>query len=800
MKQDIDMNHIINAFKNLPRRGQHNFVKILCLALGLAISSVIIAEIYFEQTYDTYFPGWERTYLISEVGTNHGETMEFTNTSGATAQGVKQYAPMVEAATSTHYFYDDAQCKMEDQNIVSANIMMADSCFFDVFPQKILIGKAKQILSQPLSCLIDSETAAKIGGNVVGKHFTLSNYPGTTFTIYGVFEAFPWGSSFHGTQMILSRCSVPYVYSYDGRDQWVGNDSYRSYIRLAKGHEAKELKPYVNKMREDHFPLKEMKNMGIELNYDFTVLSDVYTQDPYVKKMGWIMGIIAFVLLFTSVMNYLLIIVGNLVGRSREMAIRKCYGAESKNIHAIIFSEALVHVGLAVVLAAVLVFLCKGTIENFLSAPVSTLVLNRGSWILVAICILVLLVGGLLPGWLYNKIPVAIAFRGYNENRNRWKLGLLGVQFVISGLLFSLLYIVNGQYQLMLGLNPGYDYDHVAIVSVDASNRDQRNQCLAEVRRMPNVKDCSSTFNVPLDGYDRSGNMVGVPGDEKNTFNIMEMSGVDDNFFKMMNIPIVQGSFFTERNDSCRQVIIDERGAEKLIKTWHWKDGVVGKQITCTGHDNNIFTICGVSKNIRWGAVETGGDGMNEFPDLYFYSAKTAYYMLVKFNELRDESLSELQSKVQAMYPNNKVIVKSYASELANQYASQLNFRNGILVAGIVTMIIALFGLVGYTSDEVNRRRKEIAIRKVNGAKVKDILRIFLKDIMKIALPCIIVGDLGAWLIARQWLMSFSEKITMTPLLFIGVTIILLVIIGLSVVINCYKVANSNPVKYLKDE
>lgn len=794
------MNHIINAFKNLPRRGQHNFVKILCLALGLAISSVIIAEIYFEQTYDTYFPGWERTYLISEVGTNHGETMEFTNTSGATAQGVKQYAPMVEAATSTHYFYDDAQCKMEDQNIVSANIMMADSCFFDVFPQKILIGKAKQILSQPLSCLIDSETAAKIGGNVVGKHFTLSNYPGTTFTIYGVFEAFPWGSSFHGTQMILSRCSVPYVYSYDGRDQWVGNDSYRSYIRLAKGHEAKELKPYVNKMREDHFPLKEMKNMGIELNYDFTVLSDVYTQDPYVKKMGWIMGIIAFVLLFTSVMNYLLIIVGNLVGRSREMAVRKCYGAESKNIHAIIFSEALVHVGLAVVLAAVLVFLCKGTIENFLSAPVSTLVLNRGSWILVAICILVLLVGGLLPGWLYNKIPVAIAFRGYNENRNRWKLGLLGVQFVISGLLFSLLYIVNGQYQLMLGLNPGYDYDHVAIVSVDASNRDQRNQCLAEVRRMPNVKDCSSTFNVPLDGYDRSGNMVGVPGDEKNTFNIMEMSGVDDNFFKMMNIPIVQGSFFTERNDSCRQVIIDERGAEKLIKTWHWKDGVVGKQITCTGHDNNIFTICGVSKNIRWGAVETGGDGMNEFPDLYFYSAKTAYYMLVKFNELRDESLSELQSKVQAMYPNNKVIVKSYASELANQYASQLNFRNEILVAGIVTMIIALFGLVGYTSDEVNRRRKEIAIRKVNGAKVKDILRIFLKDIMKIALPCIIVGDLGAWLIARQWLMSFSEKITMTPLLFIGVTIILLVIIGLSVVINCYKVANSNPVKYLKDE
>ena len=800
MKQNIDMNNIINALKNLPRRGQHNFVKILCLALGLAISSVIIAEIYFEQTYDTYFPGWERTYMISEVGTNQDETLKFNQTSGATAQGVKQYAPMVEAATRTDFFHNDAQCKMEDQNVVSANIIMADSCFFDIFPQKILVGNAKQILSQPLSCLIDSETAAKIGGNVVGKHFTLPNYPGTTFTIYGVFEEFPWGSSLHNIQMILSMPSTPYVYSYDGRDQWVGNDRYSSYIRLAKGHDAKELKPYVNKMREDHFPLKEMKNMGLELNYDFTVLSDVYTQDPYIKKMGWIMSIVAFVLLFTSVMNYLLIIVGNLVGRSREMAVRKCYGAKPKNIHAIIFSEALVHVGLAVVLAIVLVFLCKGTIENFLSAPISTLVFNRGSWILVAICILVLLIGGLVPGWLYNKIPVAIAFRGYNENRNRWKLALLGIQFVISGLLFSLLYIVNGQYHMMLGIDLGYDYDNVAIVSIDASNADQRQQCMAEIRRMPNVKDCCSTYSVPLNAYNRGGNMVGIPGDDNNTINIMEMSGVDDNYFKMMNIPIVQGSFFTDRSDSCRQVIIDERCAEKLIKTWHWKDGVVGKQITCTGHDENVFTVCGVCKNVRWGDVRTSGDMMNGFPLLYFYSLKRCYYILVKFNELKDESLAELQTKVQSLYPNNKVIVKSYASELANQYASQLNFRNGILVAGIVTMIIALFGLVGYTSDEVNRRRKEIAIRKVNGAKVKDILRIFLKDIMKIALPCIIVGDIGAWLIARQWLMSFSEKITITPLLFICVTILLLVIIALSVIINCYKVANSNPVKYLKDE
>ena len=799
------MNHIINAFKNLPRRGQHNFVKILCLALGLAISSVIIAEIYFEQTYDTYFPGWERTYQISEVGSmpsfNGSKPFSFNQTSGAIAPGVKDYAPMVEAATR-FVDMDKEQCKLENQNSIEANVLMADSCFFDIFPQKILMGKAKETLSRPLYCMIDSKLAEQIGGNVVGKHFTIPEYPGKTFTIGGIFESFPWGASLHNRQILVSLCSIGDLWGYDGRNQWVGNDNYFSYIRLAKGHEISELRPYIKKMKKDHFTAEATQTAEFTLDYEFTILSEVFTQNSYIKMMGWILGIIAFVLLFTSVMNYLLIIVGNLVTRSREMAVRKCYGAEPKNIHAIIFSEALVHVGLAVILAAVLVFLCKGTIENFLSAPISTLVFNRGSWILVSICLLVLLVGGLVPGWLYNKIPVAIAFRGYNENRNRWKLALLGVQFVISGLLFSLLFVVNQQYSLMVNMNPGYNYENVAIVHVDAINGDQRSRCLSEIKRMPDVKEVASAYSLPLESYAVNGNNVQLPDDRKSLQLIHDAGGVDDNYFRMMGIDFVQGSFFTERNDSSRQVIIDEALAKKLTTLGHWKDGAVGKRIWISSHCNEdeTMTICGVVKNIKYGTVTSEGAEFKNISYVYFYAPWTASYMLVKFNNLTEDALTELRNKVQSMYPNNAVTVLDYESEFKAQYASQLNFRNGILVAGIVTMIIALFGLVGYTSDEVNRRRKEIAIRKVNGAKVKDILRIFLKDIMKIALPCIIVGDLGAWLIARQWLMSFSEKITMTPLLFIGVTIILLVIIGLSVVINCYKVANSNPVKYLKDE
>lgn len=102
--------------------------------------------------------------------------------------------------------------------------------------------------------------------------------------------------------------------------------------------------------------------------------------------------------------------------------------------------------------------------------------------------------------------------------------------------------------------------------------------------------------------------------------------------------------------------------------------------------------------------------------------------------------------------------------------------------------------------DEVSRRSKEIAIRKVNGATVRDILELFIRDIMKVAVPSVVVGCIGGWLISAWWLQNFSQRITLTPIPFLVVTLVILLIISLSVVLNSYAVAVSNPVKYLKDE
>ena len=121
------------------------------------------------------------------------------------------------------------------------------------------------------------------------------------------------------------------------------------------------------------------------------------------------------------------------------------------------------------------------------------------------------------------------------------------------------------------------------------------------------------------------------------------------------------------------------------------------------------------------------------------------------------------------------------------------------LTVGIAIMLIVLSGLVGYTSDEINRRSKEIAIRKINGTSVGSILKLLCLDITRIAIPTLAAGGITAYVAGSIWLSYFSEQITLEPIsLASGLVLLLLIIIGV-VAWNSLAAARSNPINYLKN-
>lgn len=788
---------IKTALKNIPRRGQHNIVKILCLALGLAVSSVIIAEIYFEQTYDTYFKDYKRTYIVNETIVRDGEYSEYPQTSGAIAHGLKANTPAIEAATRYTQVNTEVQCEVGRHKDLTANAILADSCFFDVLPRKVIVGSAAVGLQRPFYCMVSQSFAEKAGGDVLGKRVTGTDLFGGSLTIGGVFEDYPRNSSMNGTDIMIAMSTIHAFPDFDGSDMWLGNDRYVTFIRLAANADTADVHAGIDRMKAAHSEYAEAKKTGADCGYTVTQLSKAYTENPYIKTMFWVLSILAFIILFSAVMNYLLIIVSNMVSRSREMAVRKCFGAVRKNIAGIVFSEALVHLVIAIALAALLVFVCKGTIEQFLSAPLSVLLLNRGAWILVTICVVVLLIGGLVPTVLYSRVPIATAFRGYREARNRWKLALLSIQFIATGLLFSLLFIINSQYSKLVHFDPGYTYDNVAVLNIDGLTDAERATALASVARNPDVEKVSSSEYLFVG--EQSGDNISLPGDSRELFNVIDMYSVSDGFADLMGIKLIEGRNFTERVDSSAEMLVSREFIDKLHTATGMKGSVVGKQVYITGHDNvnhGVFTICGVYDNVHIGSASEHDDR----PSVMFYSKKTAPNMLIRFHQLTAETMQKVRQQMENAYPDRKVTLQSYATMVQNQYASQKNFRNGVLVSGVITLIIALFGLVGYTVDEVNRRSKEIAIRKVNGARLSDILCLFLRGIMAVAIPSVVVGCIGAYLISSKWLESFAERIALTPTYFGIAALLILAIVAALVTINCLKVARSNPMRYLKDE
>ena len=211
-----------------------------------------------------------------------------------------------------------------------------------------------------------------------------------------------------------------------------------------------------------------------------------------------------------------------------------------------------------------------------------------------------------------------------------------------------------------------------------------------------------------------------------------------------------------------------------------------------------MFTICGVFDDFRIGSLK----GPDTRASVFFYATPDCYNppsnILIKMNTMSSDNLAEVNRILSEAIPGKVVEASVYKMDVVRQYQDDRDFRDAIMISGIVTLIIALIGLLGYTADETNRRGREIAIRKVNGATAASILRMLSKDISYIAFPALTVGVAIAYINASGWLEKFAERIHLSFFMFIGAALLVYVIIITCVLVRAWNVANENPVDSLK--
>ena len=781
------MKNIYLAFYSLFKKGRNNPIKILSLSVGLALSFVLIAKVHFEQTFDNFYPDAERIYQIQTVMQRDDmkDTESRGQVSGAVAVGMAEDISEVEAATRFTYidgdiFYDD------DRRTYSGKFILADNNLFNLLPRPVLAGDAKEILSRPMYAMISNHIAKMMGGEVVGRTITLDNHPGKEITIGGVFKETP-DNTHYKYDVVVSLSSIR-NFMQDGSMGWLGNDRYFGYVRLAEGTDYKSLDKAITEMQERHQPMERFREAGIMMTYRLDPLLSLHKDDDNTKRMSVLLSLLAFALLFTAVMNYILISISALVNRAKEVAVYKCYGASGSNIMSVILAETSVHLFISIIIAILLILGFQGAVKDLTGTSVNALLSPTSALLLAGVCLLTYLVAGVIPSQLFTRIPVAAAFRNYKESRRIWKLALLFIQFIGCAFLVSLLAIIGKQYQLMVNDDPGYNYDNVLYCNLTGIGVEKRQQVIDELNRIPDINMVATASRLPFQGL--PGNNVMIS--EEVAFNFGDMQMVNTNYLPLMGISIIEGTGFSA-NSAENDIVVSRAFAERVSLLAGWNN-IIGRDINLTQWEYR--KVVGIYDDIRIGSIANN----EERPTVMLYSKSPGDIIMIRTHELSRKLIEEIETTLSNSMPDKYIEVTSYQDKMFSLYNDSRKFRDSVMIGGIITLLISLIGLIGYTTDETNRRRAEIAVRKINGAAMKDILNLFIKEVLRIALPAVIIGAIAAYFAAVKWQEQFAEKAGLSIIIFIGCTAAIIAIIVSIVSVNSYRISNQNPADSLKAE
>ncbi len=782
---------------------RRNLIKILCLSVGLAIGFLLVAKIYFQETYDAFFPNIDNIYQIAQSTVMQDQYSEWTATPGGTAVELRRTFPEVEKATRFTSLTGKTSIKLDDGRTFEVNaITLADSCLFDVLPTEVIEGDPREALGIENNAMIPRSLAEKIGGDVIGLRFSNVGW-GDSFkgTIMGVYEDYPLNSTIRN-RLYLALPTISHFMS-DGTENLLGNDRYSSYVVLAPNTDLDDLHPRIldhlkTKLPEQAFTISDYKVW-------LRPLKGAYSGAGEVKRMTLMLGLLAVVMLMCASLNYLLIVIGQLSARSKEMAIRKCYGTGRPKLFLRVMGESLFFLLISLGIAVLIAFSFSGLCKELLGYTPAQLFSTGRVWVTEGIvCLFLLIFTGVIPSIIYSRTPVVHAFRSASQGRKGWKLVLLAIQFFATGLIMCLLVLVGRQYRLLGNIDMGFEYENLATFPSNGMEDSQVRPIIDELRKLPFVESVSTTVIDDI-SEQASGNMLWTEGHYDDQINVSDLYFFNPEMIDLLGLKLIQGRNFNAPTDTTvvNEVIVEERAIPIFRKQFGvTDDDLIGKVFYISGHaDGRVdppMTIVGVIENMHRGGFEN--DRVDNRMGVLFPSSKIWEHIYVRFTDLTPEKLTEAQKVIDSLSGETETYITPFKSRIEAKRNPVRRFGSAVMVVGIAILIIALIGLIGYVADEVNRRAKEIAIRKVNGTSARMIVRLFCLDILRVALPSLIAGGAVAIIIGEKWLSQFSQRVSLSPVSLALCLILLLIIITAVVVANCLHVSRSNPVDYLRSE
>jgi putative ABC transport system permease protein len=777
-----------SIIRNFRRKPATNLINLLGLAISLTLVIILSVYCYSELTTDSHQINGKRVYL-------YGMSEDRIYTPGVLKDHIDINIPEVESVVRMGGSWEAPVFQVENKEPITSDLIFADDSFFKLFTYKAIEGNLESALKEPMKVVITKSLSDKLFGveTAIGKPVKLNN--AQVLNVSAVIEE-PKANSCISFSSITSMATRKIVQPEEGEfTQW-NQCNFQTFILLKKGTNPREtartiLSLFPEKDR-DSFKSRELVPLKQIYFSDFSLYGSNYLVKGDKKKII-ILVLVAILVLIIALINFVNISSSQWHERIRQTGVMKVIGALRPVIIRDILAESSLFFFAALLIALYFVYTINPFIQNYTGIHYNQQIIYSPEFLITSLVVTILLslIFSIIPALniSYSK-AVDNLKKTVKPNKTNFSFRgfLVVMQFTIAIVLIAFTILV--QKQVTYGsTNLGFNQNNIIGIKL-TEQLSQKKEVLKDLlQKEPAISQISFSQYYPGKTISQWGSELDMNG-EKKDLNFFTFSA-DADFFKILGLKLVSGRFYsTDLLTDNRKAVVNET----FLREHNIVNPIGGK----IASGDRGYEIIGVVKDFHYKPVN------QPIVSLVIRSDTWASYCLINLKTASFKSLEstieKLKKTVSELSPSFPVEVSFFDQAIENMYKSEMNFRRAFSLLAGCAIVLCCMGILAMSLFACQKRVKEIGIRKVNGAKISEILAMLNKEFIKWVIIAFAISTPIAWYFMHIWLKSFAYKTDLSWWIFALGGLMALGIALLTVSWQSWRAATRNPVEALRYE
>ena len=830
--------HYLKAgWASLVRSRAYGLINLLGLSIGLAAFLIVGLHVRYELSYDAWLPEGERAFQLQQWVTGGDDPNVAPGglqmTSYVSGQRLRQF-PQLDRVV---YVGNGQPVILQNgEATASEDFVWVDGPLFDILQIPFLHGDRATALAAPGSIVLtESEAVRRFGtADAVGRTLALVAGGQTAdYRITGVIRDPPRNS--HLALSIVARADIEALYGAGSPflTQWMPKNGW-VYARLAPGADAAEIERQMPAWERRNIPDQllggERSNPGTNVDWRLLGVRDIHLGAAQGSGMRpgndratvAAMALVGLLILAMAVVNFVNLATARAGQRAREVALRKVLGASRRQLVAQFLGESLLLVAAAMLIALALVEALLPFVNAFLDSDMAVSYWGAGGVLLQALLLILVVggLGGLYPALYLSRFQPARVLKANksaadSEGSGRLRNALVVGQFAVSIGLIICTAIIQAQTDYARTVDPGYRRDGILQVGnmFRSALAPRMDNLLREIGAVEGVV-ATGRSTIGVDTWGMENLTVTAPGASESVE--FELYRVDPGFFETLGIDRLAGRTFVagralddstvDGSDEAAaamarrgyNVVVNALAARRL----GFSDPRRAVGATLRADDGDVetvgrtpVTIVGVVENSRFRSIRDP-----EAPMIFLYDRLQPSWLLVRYNGVPIEVRNRVERVWKRIAPDVPFEAEFADDIVAELYAPEAARARLFALFSLLAVAIGCMGLFGLAAFTAERRTKEIGIRKVLGARTRDIVRLLVWQFSRLVLVANVIAWPVAWWVMRDWLNGFDLRIALDPLLFASAGALALAIAAATVMSHALRVARTHPIHALRYE